>query len=82
MREKRQFAVTPSDLLKGNPFLSLNLVQPERLLPAFHIRLQNRPSVDDFESTFSPGEGIAPLALGAAAPVDPKGGLPRASPSQ
>jgi len=38
MRAISQFAVTASVLLKGHPFLSLNCVQTESLLPAFHIR--------------------------------------------
>ena len=52
MREISRFAETASDLLKGQTFLSLNFVRVESLLPAFHIRLQNRPGVDDFESTY------------------------------
>jgi len=39
MRAISRFAETASDLLKGHPFLSLNFVRIESLLPAFLFRL-------------------------------------------
>ena len=40
------------------PGASLIDASPVRLSPAFLIRLQNCPKTGNFESTFSPGEGI------------------------
>ena len=52
------------DLFKTETTTVLLLLRILSVLPPFHIRLQIRPGVDEFESTFPPGEG-----KGAAAPV-------------
>ena len=52
------------DLLKTETTCASIFLRIESVLPPFLIRLQIRPSVVEFESTFPPGEG-----KGAAAPI-------------
>ena len=52
------------DLLKAETTCASIFLRIESVLPPFLIRLQIRPSVVEFESTFPPGEG-----KGAAAPI-------------
>ena len=45
------------DLHQTDTTSVLMFLRIELVLPPSHIRLQIRPDVDEFESTFSPGEG-------------------------
>ena len=44
----------------------LMFLRIESVLPPSHIRLKIRPSVDEFESTFSPGEGMGAVSASSA----------------